>query len=491
MRDFLLFLKSKTILKELLCYVAASIVIYVALSVLYPVPFTFPDSGSYVLSAYDPGAFNIYRPMGYSAYLSFLHGISPTMGFMTGATYFLHIIATLTLLFTARYFFKLEQRILFIVVAICALFAPTLLFATNFIMSDSVFASLSMLFLASAIWIVFCKNWWVVALHLLIFWGLYSVRFSGMFYVPISIIAMLFSPLCRNTYIKIVLAATPMVLFLALFYSTKSTYRENTGVDTFSAFNGWQLLNNASVLIPNAKNVSPEKLSADPEIQFMHAFFSSYPDSVYDARFMLSTSQMWSRSLPPRQFTAVLLDQNPEASYSQAWVHCGVLFQKYATELIANDFSGYISAYILPSAGSVFKNQPITEQSNDFKNEQMYDDYYGVKFNSYAQQNQGLWSFFNDIREVFNVIFWIIVFGGVISFIVTDIKSVFKDKNSSSAMLIVLFIIFYLGSSVIASPCTSWRYSLPLITPVLLVGVYMAKKIKLKAMNIDNKGVTL
>lgn len=477
MRDFLVFLSDRKIKHQLLCYGGAAIAVYIIFVILYPLPFVFPDSGSYMLSAYDPDQFNIYRPMGYSGYISFLHGIWGSMGFLTAVTYFLHIISALFLLFSARYLLKLKGGLGFVMLSVCALFAPTLLFATNFIMSDSLFTSLTMLFLATALWIVFSRNWVVIVVHLLIFWGLYSVRFSGMFYVPISIIAMLFSPLGRNVYIRASLALAPMVLFVALFYSTKSEYKQQTGFDTFSGFNGWQLLNNASVLIPKAASVSPEKFSNQDDIRFMHSFFATYPDSMYAENFMLSTSQMWTKTLPPRQFTAVMMENSKGASYSQAWIYSGVMFQKYATELIKNDFSGYLTKYILPSALSIFKPQSIGEQSNVFKNEPMYANYYGVNFEQYTHQNQGLWSFFNTIRWWLNPIYWVLALGGILYFLVFDLKSIFKKPQSSALLIIATFVVIYICSSIVASPCTSWRYALPIFTPSLLLALYAAQSI--------------
>lgn len=467
--SFYKYLISKSIRTELVYYIVASVVVYIVFSILYPEPFMFPDSGSYVLSAYDPTAFNIYRPMGYSSYLSLVHGISPSLGFMTGTTYFLHILSTLTLLFSARFLLGWGRRGVFVVITVCALFAPTALFATNFVMSDSLFASLTMLFLASALWILFLKNWWLIVAHLLLFWALYSVRYSGMLYVPISMLALLFSPLPRKTYYRILLAISPIVIASILFANVKSEYREHTGVDTFSAFNGWQLLNNASVLIPGARNVNPAIISDDEQVRYLHEFFTQYPDSVFSTSMALSTSLMWSNTLPLKQFTFLMLEQNPKATYPAAWVNVGVIYEKYAKALIANDPMGYLTKYIAPSLATLVKNQNITEQVNVVKNEPMYERYYGLSYDTYTHSNQGLWDFFNTCRRWFNPLYWVLTIGAIASFLVTNRRVMFSEPVARCGLLLIAFIVVYLIGSAVASPCTTWRYSLPFFTPSLIL----------------------
>ena len=73
-RAFIDFMKKKPQRVELGIWAAVLLALGVALHLLYPTPFVFPDSGSYVNSAAS-GTFNVYRPMGYSQYLGLLHGI--------------------------------------------------------------------------------------------------------------------------------------------------------------------------------------------------------------------------------------------------------------------------------------------------------------------------------------------------------------------------------------------------------------------------------
>ena len=93
-RAFIDFMKKKPQRVELGIWAAVLLALGVALHLLYPAPFVFPDSGSYVNSAAS-GTFNVYRPMGYSQYLGLLHGISPSLTFVFVFSYAIHALSTL------------------------------------------------------------------------------------------------------------------------------------------------------------------------------------------------------------------------------------------------------------------------------------------------------------------------------------------------------------------------------------------------------------
>lgn len=112
-------------------------------------------------------------------------------------------------------------------------------------------------------------------------------------------------------------------------YVAKRTYMQQTGVDTFSAFSGWQLLNNASVLIPEAnRELTPESF-ASQDLQTLHAFMRTCPDSVFSERNMLETFCMWDNKLPYKYFLFHVV-KTTGRPYANAWVALGVLYGEYA-----------------------------------------------------------------------------------------------------------------------------------------------------------------
>ncbi len=110
MREFIRFLKP--LRAELAVIAAIMAVVGVVMHTLFPFPFVFPDSGSYVLYAVSEG-FNVYRPMGYSNYLGALHSVVPDFSFAFAVSYALNALSTLFLLYSARFLLKIDNKWLF------------------------------------------------------------------------------------------------------------------------------------------------------------------------------------------------------------------------------------------------------------------------------------------------------------------------------------------------------------------------------------------
>lgn len=472
LRAFLAFLREPRQKRELLICAAAMLLLGIALHILYPFPFFFPDTGSYVLSAKE-GVFNAYRPMGYSDYLSLLHGISSSLGFVFVATYLLHALSTLWLLFSAKFLFGIRDGRLFGALCALAIVAPRLLFASNFLMSDSLFNTLTTLFVTSALWICFSRNIAMILFHLFVFALLYKVRYVGMFYVPVTLLALGFMPLGRR-WTKLGLMALPVLLFAVLYGSAKKEYIRQTGVDTFSAFSGWQLLNNASVLIPEAKAGLKTQDFAPGLVRNVHAFMQSCPDTLFNRRNMLSTACMWDKDLPYKYFMFQYMQATGQP-YVPAWVQTGVVYGEYAARLIREYPGRYFSRFVLPSAGSMFAPQDIVEEKIAFVNEPMYRDYYGVTAERYEHAPR-LFASLNPLRRVLNAVYWGMLVVSLVAFAVRWRKLAGEgERKRKGALLLASFMLIYLGSSVLASPCTTWRYSMPIYLSSLVFAAFVAQ----------------
>ena len=473
LRDFIKFLGHKPQRTELAVMTGVGIIFHI----LYPFPFTFPDSPSYVLSAAE-GIFNVYRPMGYSSYLAFLHNFSGSPTFVFLFSYILNALATLFLLFSVKYLLGLRGWVFWILAAFTIL-APRIIFSTNFIMSDGLFNSLTMIFLATALWMVFSCSLWILAAHLLIFAALFKVRYSGMFFLPVSMVAIFFSYF-NASWLKRSLALLPVLVFVFLYTSTREEYVRRTGVDTFSGFSGWQMVNNASVLLPDAKRIVPRELPA--HLRPMHAFIQMCPDTLFRREYAMTTKYMWDNELPYKQF---LLWQcyNTGMDYPSGWVRCGKLYGEYARELIGRYPGRYLTRFMLPSLAGNFSCGQIIEEKIEFRNEPLYESW-GITAESYTHRN----SFFTDIypvRKFFNVLFWVGLWLAAVIFLVTISRKVIRTKEWQGGALLLLFVLIYLCSSALASPNTTWRYMMPLFVPSLAFMAYVASALPWKKLRLQ------
>lgn len=443
---------------DLLVTAALAVVVGVVLHVLYPFPFTFPDSSPYVFSAAS-GTFDTYRPMGYASFLNFVHVFTASTTGLFVVSYVLNAAATLFLLFSARYLLNIKGRAIFLTLCGAALLAPRIIFATNFLMSDGLFNTLAMLFLATALWLCFTRNWWLVVLHLLCFVFLYKVRFSGMFFVPVSAATLW---MASPKKWRIAAAVLPVVIFALLFSSTKKEYVRQTGVETFSGFSGWQLMNNALVLMPEAKKIPAEEFEG--EVQEIHRFMQSVPDSLFRQRYSITTFYMWDRELPPKQLLFAYM-QATGRNYGRSWVEVGKLFGEYAGALIRREPGRYITNFVWPSLLSTLRCHDMSEEGTLFKNEPFWRSYFGIEVDEF-QYDRHFFRSLLPVRKVLNVVWWVGWLASAVWFF--GIRWRRRDEGRMGVALLFVFLLIYWGTSALASPNTTWRYTMPMFVPALV-----------------------
>ncbi len=272
--NFFAFVKKREQRREL--YTLGGILLFmgIALQWAYPYPFNMSDSGAYLLGA-AIDYFNIYRPQGYSNYLQFLHSINTSITFVFWATYVLTGISTLLLLFSAKYLLNLSKWS-FRTICLLSIVSPSMLFSSNFLMSDGLFNLLTMLWLTTGMWLIKSRKRWLLVAHIACFVCLYQVRYSGMFYLPISMLILaLSSNIWQNRKIQVAVVCLPLICFVALYGYNKRQYHKHTGVNVTTGFSGWQLLNNAAVLFPEAKAI-PVSTFKEPNIKTLHTFMQAY-----------------------------------------------------------------------------------------------------------------------------------------------------------------------------------------------------------------------
>ena len=465
-RAFIRFLKEPAQRNELIIFSGLFILIGVVFHIYYPFPFTYPDSGMYVLSAKE-GVFNIYRPMGYSSYLNLAHifGSGPTVLFIVSSI--LNALSLLFILFSAKYLFNIKNRILFYLISLAAILSPRIIFCTNFIMSDGIFNTLMIFYIATAMWIVFSRNFWWIVIHVLIFIFLFNVRYSGFVVFPISMIAFFFSYKDKNKKAASAMALIPLLISGMLYVSVKTEYTEQTKVDTFSGFGGWQLINNASVLFPEAKEINSNELTNKNNLRDLHLFLQQYPDSIFKSSHTMETAYMWERDLPYKQFLSYYIYAK-NIGYERGWVEAGAIYEKYANMLIRKYPGRYFSRYIIPSFLSNFKCHPISEESTVFKNEPIYRDYFGIQEETFTYNHHFFYNL-TPARKIVNYVYWIILGLCVGYFCVTQLRKRIPHKTERTAAgLILAFLVIYLAGLAIASPSTTWRYTMPMYIPSLV-----------------------
>lgn len=460
---FTSFLFKKEQLVDLGIFTVIAIAICVLMRIFYPFPFSYPDSGAYVASA-SSGVFNVYRPMGFSNFLSFLHVFSDSIGFIFYATYSLLFLSTLTLLFSAKYILGIKDKVLFIIYGLLMLTNARMIFSCNLLMSDGIFLVLSIFLFATLLWLIYKPSIILVGLNLILLLFLCRIRYSGLFFFPLSILALFLGYKGRKPLLQAIVICLPVILGIWFYQDTKTKYSRETSVKTFSGFGGWQSINNASVLFPEAKNI-PVSEFRTKRLKHLHIFLQSCPDDCFENEKALSTSYIWDNNLPYKIYNNYFF-LNSLNSYASQWAASGKLYGDYSKVLIRKYPFNYLKSFVIPSFFSYFKFKAFEENNIDFVNEEMYKSYYGILIDRYSQKCH----FFDNIeplRKVLQLILWIVLgIAAILYFAIIVNKESWKDKRTIILLFLFVSVLLILGGQSVSSPNTTWRYTMPILAPM-------------------------
>ena len=436
----------------------------ILMRIFYPMPFVYSDSAAYINSAVY-GTFNVFRPMGYSHYLAMLHSIVPTLGFIFYVTYILYIVSTLTLTWVAVKTLDIKRHSIILAMGLCSILSARIIFSCNYLMSDALFVILSSLYLTT-IMLMFGKKPWIwLIVNLILLWLMCKVRYSGLFFIPVSIVAFYVSLSSFKTPARIAAACIPLILAFCFYNSEKKSFKENIGIEAFSGFGGWQSINNASVLFPEAKQI-PLSYFKDKDLQNLHKYMCTCPDGVFNDDYTMGTTYMWDNSLPYKQFTFAMC-QYKGTPYAYQWVANGDLFGRYATQLIKRYPFQYIKKYFFPALWSNVKFMGFGEENMILQNEAMYSEGYGLTEPEYSQKHH----FFTSIdpaRKVVQAIYWICAVIGTAAFIFLACRRKITGQRFSVLLCIILAIVIIIGGQSVSSPNTTWRYTMPFYIPSII-----------------------
>ena len=136
---------------------------------------------------------------------------------------------------------KIVQRILFAFL----LLNPVSLYMCNYVSSDALFISLSLVWIVELIHMTVRQTWWRTTLQLVLLAMILGLRFTALYYPLISVVAILLSG--RNILFKTAaIAGCFLVIAIGITVTRQETYRQ-TGVSMFSPFSAWQVANNALI----------------------------------------------------------------------------------------------------------------------------------------------------------------------------------------------------------------------------------------------------
>ena len=306
------------------------VVAFVGITFCYPFPATLTDTGQYVDRAAEK-IIGIYRPFGYSWFLLQVHRMSGTVRALTLAQGLLHGASLICFVRAVVHLFPdLSRPYRWLLVAGLSL-NPVTVYLVNTVLSDSLFTSLTLLWLASGTVLIRRRSWLLAAFHLAVMYLAMQVRYAGIIYPAVSALVFLMGK--GRVPVRALVAAVPILIGVFFYFSTKKTMDDYFGVDTFSGFAGWQAANNAMHILPYAK-IQPGDIP-DPETRRIFEFVRLFGDTIYPPAGQTTSAFMWEMNLPLKQyFLQYVVREKPGWKYANIWLYAGTKYERFGNYFI-------------------------------------------------------------------------------------------------------------------------------------------------------------
>ncbi|WP_298737357.1 NAD(P)/FAD-dependent oxidoreductase [uncultured Chitinophaga sp.] len=443
---------------------------------LYPyASFINGDSYVYMETAYLNLSINTY-PVGYSNFLRLFSVFTKSDTVLVIFQYLLLQSSILGLLFTTFYIYRpghLTKILLFGIL----LFNPVFLFLANYVSSDSLFLSLSLIWFTQLIWIANRPSMSLIVINAVILFLAFMVRYNALYYPLVTIVVFISS---RQYFFRKVLGLGISVLLIGCFILfTSSKYEELTGERQFTPFSGWQMANNAMYAY---RYIDSADLKVVPHrFRKLDAMVRTYFDTSRDVKkypheaWQASTVYMWSPFSPLQMYMEQQFKKDSSATKLKKWATVGPLYSDYGKYLIKQYPLAFARYYLWPNMMKYYT--PPVE----------FLEYYNMGTDSVAPI-AAQWFGYKDIKVktrigTFNVGILSLypVFSGVINILLICSVVGFFMLNGNSKYpilskgikLILIFWIINFSFSVFASPI-ALRFQL---FPVIVTFLYAAMAI--------------
>lgn len=331
----------------------------------YPYLDTLSDSSAYVEWA-DQLKHGGFRPIGYSVFLFLLKKIPfDLQSVVFLGQFLLNAVASISFLFSLKSLFRLTKPV-FYLFAFFIVCNPIAIYLTNHVMSDSIFYSLSLIYITSGLWVLKRTSKTSIIIHILVIIPLLYIRYTALVYPIISIV--LFWQVFKKSSIRV--GYSFILLAISFFFYNHiqtGTFKE-LGIAKFSAFGEWQLSNNALHIVPHI-NLEAEAIE-DEKARFVHSVvMQSFSENknLYPKDGQVSYNFMWDKASPLKKCLTIKQGEW-QWNYWKTWTHMGDYFKAYGWYLIKNYPREYFSHYILPSLKRFF-NPPTEILSGYTKNQ--------------------------------------------------------------------------------------------------------------------------
>jgi hypothetical protein len=465
--SFLRFMLIKDQKYQFIVFFIIYIILYNLLTYLNPYPASISDSGAYVNAAIT-NRIDTYRPFGYSQFLISIHKWSTSIHFLVTVQFFINAISTLLFVFSVKYFFQQKSKITFYLFAFFAIFSPLTLYLTNTVLSDSLFTSLTLLWITAGLWILFDQNnirkYIFYIIHIILLFYLINIRYTGLVYLPITILLVFLVFYRRNLYLGLILSIIPIFLVFGYYSKQKATIYGLVHVDTFSGFSGWQLANNALHCIPDIDlDVSGIK---DRQVKEFAELAVKAKASIALVE-KPSAKFMWDKTLPLKEYciSEVTRTNNP---YIYQWNYLGAnVYSKFGSYVIKKYPITFAKNYLLPNTWAALypvHDQIVKRFRIDGISDELMRDWFELPQSEKVITKSKIFENIFFLIPISRLVIWFLVFAALIMLFVRRKQIDWKPFHKIAFCVLLAFSSIYFAFNIYASP-----FELRYIAPIHLM----------------------
>lgn len=328
--------------------IVAVIIEFVIFKILYPYPnFIPPDSFSYIEAAYNNQLINVWA-IGYSKFLRFFSCFTSSHLILVQFQYLLLQFSVLYFIFSIGYWLRLSKWMVRLLVGGC-IFNPLLLHISNFISSDALFISLSMIWVSQLLWIINSPGRRLLVAHASILLFAFMVRHNALYYPFISILVIVFAHISVRE--KCVCVGCIILLLGSFATRTMYQYYKQTRTVQYAAFGGWQLAANALYGYAHVSSDPPKMVPA--QFRILHTMVNNHIDSIRKLTIRpdddITFYYLWDNRAPLKEYMSYYWRQGDNADGFIRWATMGNLYSSYGRYLIWHHPIAFINYYIWPN----------------------------------------------------------------------------------------------------------------------------------------------
>jgi hypothetical protein len=456
----------------ILLAIVISVAYFIALRLLYPIPSFFADSFTYVGAAAknEPVSF---RPVGYSRILQFFKLFSSADIALIAGQYFANITANLFLFFSFIYFFSF-QRWLKNLLFILLIANPFYLFYSNYISPDAFFCGFTVLWFTLLIWNLYKPRWYFFVLQLIVLVLLFSQRYNAMILPVIMTFAILLS---KQAWWKkaLSIAGSYAVIVLMVMMTIKAT-RNYVGTNTFSAFSGWQLANNALHILRFEKvdSASIESSESRKILAYTNRYFETTTDSI---PLTATAWYLWHPASPLKTYMKVF--DGRKKTYFLTWNALGPVYNNFGKTIVLKKPVAYLRYFVVPNTKEYF--YPKLEIYKTYFEDvdtiaTVARKFYNYKTNSNSTHKPALYA---AVFAPWRILFPLLNVAFVITLIAYVVKKNYTRETPLFNYTLFCFTLFYLANFlfvVLLAPSVL-RYHVFILTLSFPILFYLIQKV--------------